>query len=214
MASDCGLDDCHLDFPHSHGTDFSALHTPAAPAPEPKPEPTKQREGDQRLPQGGVECVQDLVIAAMEESKRVGQERYHSVLMTFNGRKGIQDVADEARDLMVYATQLAAEAAAARETLIDVVALALHTAYSEQKGTGPEEQVMTTSYQRVLKRQAEAAVDAIMGWVTGTITNQGWDRDALVSDMVDFFKTYVDPGKYTWLEISEMLADSILAGPK
>jgi len=124
------------------------------------PAPTKTREGDQPLPTGGQQCVQDLVIAKMEESKRVGLERYGSTLQTFNGRRGIQDVAEEARDLMVYLAAIEAEAEADRETLADVVfhALSRHhvataTAFAATDPT--------------LRGQAEVAVDAIMGWVVG-----------------------------------------------
>ena len=119
----------------------------------PAPEPTKQREGDQPLPTGGQRCVQDLVIEAMQESKRVGMERYGSVLMTFNGRKGIQDIAEEARDLMVYATQIEAEAQADRATLIDVVA--------------QEIRVRDGNHTMGAGALATVAVDAIMGWVIG-----------------------------------------------
>lgn len=122
-------------------------------------EPTKQREGDQRLPDGGQECVQDLVIAAMEESKRVGTERYGSPLMTFNGRKGIQDIAEEARDKFVYLTQVAREAEADREQLIRVVGEAMAEEFV--KGGEPDAQAF---FGEML---AEVAVDRIMGWVVG-----------------------------------------------
>lgn len=114
------------------------------------PLPTKVRQGDQPLPHPGKQCVQDLIIDEMEESKRVGLERYGSTLQTFNGRKTIQDVAEEVRDLHVYLKQVEAEAAATRETLIDVVAKAYH----------PEPDGEDIA-------NAEIAVDAIMGWVVG-----------------------------------------------
>lgn len=196
----CNDGDCHYEFPH--------LHDPTRVDEIRGDEPTKQREGDQALPIGGVECVQDLVIAAMQESKRVGMERYGSVLMTFNGRKGIQDVVEEARDLMVYATQIEAEAQAARETLIEVGRAALDKADRDDE----DEQVYFLE-SATPAQISEVIVDAIMGWVVGQITNQGWDRESLVADLVDFFKASVD-GNRTWLEISEMLADNILAGPK
>lgn len=83
-------------------------------------EPTKQRAGDQVLPTGDDECVQDRIIAEMEESKRVGLERYGTTLRTFNGRRGIQDIAEEARDLFVYLTQLRMEAEAGHEKKVDL----------------------------------------------------------------------------------------------
>lgn len=126
------------------------------------PEPTKQREGDQVLPSGGQECVQDVVIARMEESKRVDLERYGSTLMTFNGRKGIQDVAEEIRDLFVYITQIEMEAQASRETLIDVVTEALTGQWLDLA-----ERRVEDSPQGHCKAMAEVAVDRIMGWVVG-----------------------------------------------
>lgn len=117
--------------------------------------PTKQRPGDQALPQGGKECVQDLIIADMEESKRVGRERYGSVLMTFNGRKGFQDVHEEVRDLLVYLTAMRREAEATRETLIEVVTQAL-TDYPEQ-----------SRVEMAPENAATRAVDTVMGWVVG-----------------------------------------------
>jgi hypothetical protein len=88
-------------------------------------EPTKQRPGDQPLPTGAGECVQDRIIAAMHESKAVGAERYGTPLRTFNGRRGLQDAAEEARDLYVYLTKLQMEAEAGRAVLVQVAAQAL-----------------------------------------------------------------------------------------
>lgn len=121
-------------------------------------EPTKQRPGDQVLPSGGQDCVQDLVIAAMEESKRVGTERYGQPLMTFNGRKGFTDVADEIRDLFVYFTMIQREAEADREALIKVVThvLTQPTKAEIESGEPVSNDVL-----------AERVVDRIMGWVTG-----------------------------------------------
>lgn len=121
--------------------------------------PTKQRVGDQALPSGGGACVQDLVIAEMEESKRVGLERYGSVLRTFNGRKGWQDVAEEARDLHVYATMLAEEARATRATLVQQVFEAI-----QAEGVPVEDDDEAWH-----SHLAEVAVDRIMGWVLGNL---------------------------------------------
>ncbi len=126
---------------------------------ESKPaQPTKTREGDQVLPTGGSECVQDIVIEAMEESKRVGTERYGQPLMTFNGRKGFQDIVEEARDFFVYASMVQREAEADRETLVAAVAQALETS-----GIG-----IAGDYEKTGEQMAaEVAVDRIMGWVVG-----------------------------------------------
>lgn len=124
--------------------------------------PTKTRQGDQVLPTGGGQCVQDLVIAEMEESKRVGLERYGSVLRTFNGRKSIQDVAEEVRDLHVYLTQVRAEAEADRDTLVEIATARVVQEY--QRMTTEE---VVDSPEGFSARFAEVAVDAVMGWVVG-----------------------------------------------
>lgn len=126
-------------------------------------EPTKTREGDQALPTKSAHsvCVQDLIIAEMEESKRVGTKRYGSTLNTFNGRRSIQDVAEEVRDLHVYLTQVRAESEAARETLADVVYEAL------------EDLTLAGMSNTMRKVTAKAAVDAVMGWVAGQLMQTG-----------------------------------------
>lgn len=117
---------------------------------DPAPEPTKQRPGDQRLPSGGEECVQERIIADMQESMRVGRERYGSVLRTFNGRRTMQDVHDEARDLHVYLTQVMMEATADRQTLVSVVL----------------DSMRDSDRQRHTRQQsAEQIVDRLGGWV-------------------------------------------------
>lgn len=75
------------------------------------PEPTKQREGDQPLPaeSNPRPAVQDLIIEAMQESKRVGTERYGQPLKPMNGRDTFQDAQEEARDFYVYLTALVEE---------------------------------------------------------------------------------------------------------
>jgi hypothetical protein len=124
------------------------------------PVPTKQREGDQVLPKAGVDCVQDIVIAAMQESKRVGTERYGQPLMTFNGRKGLQDIVDEARDFFVYGTMLLREGEADRETLVEAVTKAINSADS-----GMEAEGKNPVYDLGASDLAEIAVDTVMGWV-------------------------------------------------
>ena len=144
------------------------------------PEPTKQRQGDQPLPKPGQVCVQDLVIEEMRESKRVGMERYGSTLQTFNGRRSFLDLAEEARDLHVYARQIRAEAEADRETLTKVVTEALlpKIAGAFQGDTG----------RLVAQEFAEIAVDAIMGWVVGQ------DQRRRFRDGDDIFATLMEGG--------------------
>ena len=73
------------------------------------PEPTKTRPGDQPLPASGRECVQDRLIAEIQDRKRLGIERYGSPLMTHNGRDAIRDAREEAVDLAVYLMQVEIE---------------------------------------------------------------------------------------------------------
>jgi hypothetical protein len=133
-------------------------------------EPTKQRPGDQALPDPGGAgiCVQDLIIAEMEQSKRVGQQRYGQTLRTFNGRRGIQDALEEARDFYVYLTQLNAESQAGRDQLVHVIATALASQAATKFGTA-RIQDLIERYRPV----AEIAVDRIMGWIVGHPTLTG-----------------------------------------
>lgn len=126
-----------------------------------EPEPTKTREGDQVLPSGAGACVQDRVIAEMEDSKKVGIERYGTVLKTFNGRKGIQDVREELRDAFVYLSQVEMEAEATREELVEAVTEAFVTD-SRYGSLTP-------------KIMADIAVNRILGHVVGKyiIRNEG-----------------------------------------
>lgn len=72
-------------------------------------QPTKTRPGDQPLPVGGQECVQDALIADIRERRDIGIQRYGSALMTHNGRDAIQDALEEAVDLAVYLKQVQME---------------------------------------------------------------------------------------------------------
>ena len=47
-------------------------------------------------------CVQDMVIADIDERKRVGLERYGTLLQPFNGRDMLLDAYQEALDLAIY----------------------------------------------------------------------------------------------------------------
>jgi hypothetical protein len=116
-------------------------------------EPTKQREGDQVLPKRGDRVVQDWIIETMEESKRVGTERYGQPLMTFDGRLNIQDLAEELRDAFVYISKMQITAEADRETLVRMVAQAVAAAQQEWMADGTPSQI------------AEVAVDKILDWV-------------------------------------------------
>jgi hypothetical protein len=102
------------------------LHCGALPSEEHRPEcgsvdaalkrvekyenPTKQREGDQVLPTANeYPCVQDVVIADIEDRKKLGVERYGTLLQPFNGRDSILDWYEELLDGAIYARQLMIE---------------------------------------------------------------------------------------------------------
>lgn len=72
-------------------------------------EPTKTRPGDQPLPAGGRECVQDALIADIQQRRELGIQRYGSPLMTHNGRDAVRDALEEAVDLAVYLKQVELE---------------------------------------------------------------------------------------------------------
>jgi hypothetical protein len=69
----------------------------------------KQRPGDQPLPTPGRDCVQDALIAAIENRKQLGISRYGSPLMTHNGRDALRDAWEESIDLAAYLTQMRME---------------------------------------------------------------------------------------------------------
>ena len=71
--------------------------------------PMKTRPGDQPLPSGGREPVQDALIADIRARRDLGVQRYGSPLMTHNGRDAVQDALEEAVDLAVYLKQVAME---------------------------------------------------------------------------------------------------------
>lgn len=70
----------------------------------------KTRPGDQVLPTVNEgPCVQDLVIADIENRKALGIERYGTVLQPNNGRDTLQDIYDELLDAACYIRQLMEE---------------------------------------------------------------------------------------------------------
>jgi hypothetical protein len=66
----------------------------------------KQRPGDQPLPiQNERQSIQDLVIEDIEARKKVGLERYGTLLQADNGRDSLRDAYEEALDLTCYLRQ-------------------------------------------------------------------------------------------------------------
>jgi hypothetical protein len=73
-------------------------------------EPTKQRPGDQPLPEvNGSQFIQDMVIADIEARKQVGIQRYGTALQAHNGRDALQDLYEELIDAAMYVKQLMVE---------------------------------------------------------------------------------------------------------
>jgi len=67
----------------------------------------RQREGDQPLPiPNDLPAIADLVIAEIEERRRLGVQRYGTPLQPFNGRDPLKDALDEVLDLAHYLVQL------------------------------------------------------------------------------------------------------------
>lgn len=75
-------------------------------------EPTKQREGDQPLPEvNDSESIQSLLIRDIEDRIKVGIERYGTPLQAFNGRDSMLDAYEEAVDQATYLKQVMVERA-------------------------------------------------------------------------------------------------------
>ena len=89
-------------------------------------ESLRQRPGDQPLPTGGEENVQDALIAHIEKRKAIGLQRYGQPVMTFNGRNAPQDLLEELLDGATYAMQVLMEMKALKGRIGR--ALALHIA--------------------------------------------------------------------------------------
>lgn len=125
--------------------------------------PTKQRPGDQELPEVNDQPgVQDLVIADIEARKQVGIERYGTVLQPFNGRKTLVDAYEESLDQTVYLRSLVQMQRARRETLVAVAANVLEARIAPifKGATGL----------KVATEMAEAVVDSILDAVASEAT--------------------------------------------
>lgn len=68
-------------------------------------------------------AIQDRVIADIETRKRVGLERYGTLLQPFNGRPALVDAYQEALDLTQYLRQLLEEDHQLSAALLDLVVL-------------------------------------------------------------------------------------------
>lgn len=70
----------------------------------------KEREGDQALPIiNDRQDIQSMVIADIEERRRIGISRYGTALQAFNGRDALKDLYDELIDGAMYVKQAMVE---------------------------------------------------------------------------------------------------------
>jgi hypothetical protein len=70
---------------------------------QPARETLRLREGDQPLPvPNNYASAHDLAIEMLVERKKLGQDRYGSLLQSMNGRNNLRDAIEEAMDLLVY----------------------------------------------------------------------------------------------------------------
>lgn len=122
--------------------------------------PTKQRPGDQRLPDADESVTDDqaAIIADIEARRQVGIERYGQGHRPFNGRDTLLDLYEEHLDALVYLKSIQRMAKATREELLKVVQQALEAEGIEGDHTRSGEEMA-----------AEIAVDRIMGWVAAKI---------------------------------------------
>jgi len=68
--------------------------------------------------------IWDLVVADMSARNALGVERYGTPLQAFNGRKALQDVYEEALDMVVYLKQQLVEEDVKNARIVEVINLA------------------------------------------------------------------------------------------
>jgi len=73
------------------------------------------------------DCIQDMVIDDIKERKKIGVEKYGTVLKPFNGRNSIVDLYQELGDALVYCKQMMIE----REEMVKMLK---YIAFSEEHG--------------------------------------------------------------------------------
>lgn len=122
--------------------------------------PTKQREGDQQLPDGDASQpdIQSLVIADWEGRRQVGIERYGQGLKAFNGRDTLRDAYEEAMDLSVYLRSLLVMREASYERLIEVAAKEVDDMVGGLFQGETRANFCTDLATRIVRRMTDAAV--------------------------------------------------------
>lgn len=167
----CG---CFEQSPRDHGINMEELN-----------QPTKQRVGDQILPpvvSDDEPSVQDRlvdkihkakeqglidgedediarVIEAIQASKERGKRRYGTYLHTFNDRDILQDIIEEAMDLLVYMSSMQDARDATRQKVITEVVEAM----DRHLRAAPDSKV-------TVRLVAEVAVDTIFKAMGGPVT--------------------------------------------
>ena len=162
LNAHCGLGGCPIPGPHGHGTDIPGVG-----------QPTKQRDGDQRLPDADEDQVDDFVLYGqdIEARRQVGIERYGQAHRPFNGRNTLLDAYEEVLDTGLYLRSLLRMAEADRETLIEAVEVALKKHYHDGGSLTPD-------------AQAPLAVDRIMGWVVSQKTAVPGIPDEILQSLI------------------------------
>ena len=162
LNAHCGLGGCPIHGPHGHGTDIPGVG-----------QPTKQRDGDQRLPDADEDQVDDFVLYGqdIEARRQVGIERYGQAHRPFNGRNTLLDAYEEVLDTGLYLRSLLRMAEADRETLIEAVEVALKKHYHDGGSLTPD-------------AQAPLAVDRIMGWVVSQKTAVPGIPDEILQSLI------------------------------
>lgn len=150
-------------------------------------EALRTREGDQQIPDAALDRTDDqsLLIADIERRRLLGVQRYGQAHRPFNGRNTLQDWYDEQLDMLVYARSVLSSAEATREDLVDEVFAALakhHTEKMQGEGTPV---FATEAFKRVVKAQADVAVDRVMGWVAAHLVAPAADPIPLPDEVLE-----------------------------
>lgn len=128
-------------------------------------EPTKQREGDQRLPDGDEDLVDDqqLLIDDIQVRRQVGIDRYGQGHRPFNGRDTLEDLYEEQLDFLVYLRSIKRMHESSRDELVATVAAELAALWPSEAGGSD---IVHSAF-------AEKIIDRLQGWVAGMLINGG-----------------------------------------
>lgn len=121
----------------------------------------RQRKGDQRLPDGDTDLVddQELLIDDIKQRRQLGIERYGQGHRPFNGRDTLEDLYQEQLDLLVYLRSIKRMAESSKDEVVVEIARTL------KASSGLKEDVCYAVAERVH--------DRLQGWIAGIILNGG-----------------------------------------